>query len=93
MRVENFFRNPQTQAAQSLKPPHAAAALEISTDSGTEAASQPPTELQHFLALVRQEPEIRKELLQKVSSQLASGAYLTSDAAEQTAKAIEDSAG
>ena len=48
----------------------------------------PASELQTVLARVQQEPEVRTEVLRRVSQRLAKGEYLTSEAAEQTAERL-----
>ncbi len=64
----------------------------------TSAPSQPPSdasshvrsaELLQLLAQVKQPPEVRPDVLARVAERLASGHYLTRDAAEQTAGAIQ----
>ena len=51
----------------------------------------PSAELVALVARVVQEPEVRPEVLQRVAQRLASGYYLTRDAAERTAEAFLDS--
>jgi hypothetical protein len=48
----------------------------------------PSPELLQLLARVRQAPEVREEVLQRVAQKLATGYYHSDEAAEQTAEAI-----
>jgi hypothetical protein len=93
MRMENIFRNHESQHAHSLKSPIASGAESASTPAPNSLPHTPASELQQYLALAQQEPDVRQDLLQKVSAQISSGAYLTSDSAQSTAQAIVESVG
>jgi hypothetical protein len=56
------------------------------------SAHVPSPELLDLLDQLRQTPEVRKEAMQRVAEKLASGAYLTRQAALQTAAAIRQAA-
>ncbi len=92
MRMENIFRNHESQRAHSLKTPSAAITESASSPLPEPIQYTPASEVQQFLAQAQREPDVRPDVLQKVSAQLSSGAYLTSDAAQSTAQAIVDSA-
>jgi hypothetical protein len=53
----------------------------------------PSPELQQLTAAVRNLPEVREDVVQRVAGQLAAGQYLTPEAAEQTAQAMLGGAG
>ena len=52
----------------------------------------PSPELLELMARVEQAPEVRPEVLERVAQRLASGFYLTREAAEQTADILRQSA-
>jgi hypothetical protein len=49
----------------------------------------PSPELVDLLSRVKETPQVRQEVLQRVARRLASGYYSTPDAAEKTAEAIQ----
>ncbi len=90
MRIDNRFQQP---AADRTKAPPSSAAEARRPEGATKNVQQPqvylPTaELQAVLKGVQQQPEVRTEVLKRVSQRLEQGEYLTQDAAEQTAAAI-----
>jgi len=48
----------------------------------------PAQEVQHWLALLREQPEVRTEIVALVAKKLAEGFYATVESAQQTAEAI-----
>jgi hypothetical protein len=59
-------------------------------ETGSTHTSSP--ELRRYLALLRQTPQTRTNLVEQVAQRLASGHYLTAEAAYQTADAMVKSA-
>ncbi|MBI3407991.1 MAG: flagellar biosynthesis anti-sigma factor FlgM [Planctomycetes bacterium] len=64
---------------------------EAASASLGDDAHVPSQELQRWLALVREQPEVRAELVALVTRKLAEGFYETSSSAQQTAEAILNS--
>jgi hypothetical protein len=59
-------------------------------DSGTSEVSShvQSQELRNLFGLVRQQPEVRPEVLQKIFQRLANGSYLTPEAAAGAADSL-----
>jgi hypothetical protein len=82
---------------RTLGPTEQPAAASDGTKAGSAGAAPadisahvPSPELLDLLDQVRETPEVRKEALQRVVEKLATGAYLTRQAALQTAEAIRN---
>ncbi len=88
MQIDNTYLTNRT-----LSPTDQPAATTRSAAGGTSpgvSTHVPSAELLDLVDQVRQTPEVRKEALQRVVDKLASGAYLTREAALQTAQAIRN---
>jgi hypothetical protein len=90
MHIDNTYLTNRSLSPteQPAAAPDAAKAAAAGTTPSDVSAHVPSPELLDLLDQVRQTPEVRKEALQRVADKLASGAYLTRQAALQTAEAI-----
>ena len=81
---------PRLGQPEALRSPHGvtAGAGVDNTIPTIAGGYSPDPELGRLTDLVKQTPEVRQERVDQVSSQLTSGAYLTQDAARQTAAAV-----
>jgi hypothetical protein len=91
MHIDNTYLTNRTVG----QPDEAAAAAEAARRPGAPgqpvsdaSVHVPSPELLELVARVRQAPEVRAEVLQRVKQRLSGGYYLTPDAAAQTADAI-----
>jgi hypothetical protein len=90
MHIDNTYLTNRTlgPTEQPAATPDAAKAAAAGTTPADVSAHVRSPELLDLLDQVRQTPQVRKEALQRVVDKLASGAYLTRQAALQTAEAI-----
>ncbi|HKI37922.1 MAG TPA: hypothetical protein VKA46_39070 [Gemmataceae bacterium] len=88
MHIDNTYLTNRTlgQADQPAAAKSAAAGGQPPPAASTHV---PSPELLDLLDQVRQTPEVRKEVLQRVAQRLANGDYLTHEAAIDTAEAIQ----
>ena len=92
MHIENTYLTNRTlgSAEQPAAAPDAAKGTAPAVTPQPEASSHVPSpELLDLLEQVQQTPDVRKDVLQRVSQRLQSGYYLTRAAATQTAEAIQ----
>jgi hypothetical protein len=94
MHIDNTYLTNRTlgSAEQPAVTPDAAKSAAAGATPPGVSAHVPSAELLDLLDQVRQTPEVRKEALQRVADKLASGAYLTREAALQTAQALRNAA-
>lgn len=81
---------PRTDLARETRPESGTAAVNASSPSaaGPAAVSSGASETVRLLEQLRAVPEIRTGLMEQVKTRLEQGAYLTRDAAEQTAATL-----
>lgn len=92
MRIENCMSDLTSQFPQSVQPQGQASGSAESQSSAVrqvDDATLTP-ELQQLLAQVRQQPEVRTDLVILASQRVQQGAYLTPAAAAATAGKILD---
>ncbi len=96
MRIDNtYLQNAevpqQTKAGRAARSTAAHQAADTADTAGRpndQSEHVPSPELQHYAALVQQEPEVRDDRLQAVAQRLRQGYYSTPASAQQTAAAI-----
>jgi anti-sigma28 factor (negative regulator of flagellin synthesis) len=90
MRVNNVHLTYVPVTQPEARQAAAARAAEGSEASASQASSHvPSSELQDLLKQVRQEPEVRQDRVREVAQRLANGYYLSAEAADRTAEAIQ----
>jgi hypothetical protein len=89
MHIDNTYLTNRTLGPTEQPTPTPDAAKAPAAPSEVSAHVRSP-ELLSLIDQVRQTPEVRKEALQRVVAKLATGAYLTREAALQTARAIRN---
>jgi hypothetical protein len=92
MHIDNTYLTNRTlsPAEQPPAPTDVTKPAAAGTTPADVSAHVPSAELLTLLDQVRQTPEVRKEALQRVVDKLATGAYLTRAAAQETAQAIRN---
>ena len=91
MHIDNTYLTNRT-LGQTSGTPYATSGSEATQSSALpppNSSHVPSSELLDLLDQVQQTPQVRPQALQRVAQRLASGYYLTRDAAEQTAEAIQ----
>jgi septal ring-binding cell division protein DamX len=92
MRIEQYLTNPSASFPLDSSLQRVAVTGQRTTADATQATSSQVStspELTNLLALVRQQPEIRQDVLAQVGQRLANGEYFTSATAAQTAAAMQ----
>jgi hypothetical protein len=91
MHIDNTYLTNRT-IAQPEQPAVTQDAASRAAANGPPAASShvPSPELLDLLARVKQEPEVRPDVLARVAQRLASGYYLSRQAATDTAEAVQN---
>ena len=94
MRIHKYLTNPSATfpldaSAQRLDAPGQRTATEAAQATSSHSISP---ELANLLALVRQQPAIRQDVVAQVGQRLASGEYFTAAAAAQTAASMQAAA-
>lgn len=81
---------PRIDLARGTRPESGTASVNASSPpaQGSSAVSSGASETVRLLGQLRAVPEIRTGLMEQVKTRLEHGAYLTRDAAEQTAAAL-----
>lgn len=90
MHIDNTYLTNRTLGQTSGTPSPAPSTESASSSEATAVSSHVPSaELLDLLDQVQQTPQVRQAVVQRAAARLASGYYLTRDAAEQTAEAIQ----
>jgi hypothetical protein len=92
MYIDNTYLTNRTigQPEPSAPTPDASSRLAATGSPPADSSHVPSVELQLLVAQVQQAPDVRPDVLARVAQRLASGYYLSRDAAEQTAEAIQN---
>jgi hypothetical protein len=90
MHLDNTYLTNRTVGRSEQPTPTAGAASRAAARgaAAADSAHVASAELQALLARVRQAPDVRPEVVARVAQRLASGYYLSRDAAAQTADAL-----
>lgn len=93
MHIDNTYLTNRTvgQPEQPAATPDATNRPGAAAPPASAASTHVPSpELLEFLARVKVAPEVRQEVIDRVAQRLATGYYLTRDAAETTAEAVQN---
>jgi hypothetical protein len=92
MRINQYLTNPNATFPTDASVLRVDAPHQSAADAGQATSSHSISpELANLLTLVRQQPEIRQDVVTQVGQRLAGGDYFTPTAAAQTAAALQAS--